>query len=363
MPPPSKFHSVNTRRHSLRPVQGVPASAGMLEDGAYAWMDRVAGLIACHRSEAPRVGRTSTTVSRRARSVRGPVWCVLVAVLGLVLVATLTSSVSGGRHARAGPRGLAGLPVAAWGPVSDTLGRDAAAYRVRSAGPVVSARNPGQHLGVAFGRSGVAIAAGAASLQLRLHAYGYASALHPVAGVSPRHEANRVVYVHGGLTEWWVNGPLGLEQGFMLPAPPAGGHSGPLTLSLAVSGNMHARVSGRGDAITFSGAGSELAYRDLVATDARGRTLPAWLELRGGELLLRISDTAASYPLRVDPFVQQAKLTASDGAAGDGLGISVAVSATRSSSARHTPTARPMGQRTCSSSPARAGLMRPRRRS
>ena len=48
--------------------------------------------------------------------------------------------------------------------------------------------------------------------------------------------------------------------------------------------------------------------------------------MRGRELLLRVDDTGAQYPLRVDPFIQQAKLTASDGAAYDQLGYSVAVS-------------------------------------
>jgi hypothetical protein len=47
--------------------------------------------------------------------------------------------------------------------------------------------------------------------------------------------------------------------------------------------------------------------------------------LRPGELLLRIDDREARYPLRIDPFIQQAKLTASDGASGDQLGGSVAV--------------------------------------
>jgi MYXO-CTERM domain-containing protein len=48
--------------------------------------------------------------------------------------------------------------------------------------------------------------------------------------------------------------------------------------------------------------------------------------VQGGELRLHVEDAGARYPLVVDPFVEQAKLTASDGAAGDGFGVSVAVS-------------------------------------
>ncbi|HEY1565583.1 MAG TPA: Ig-like domain repeat protein [Solirubrobacteraceae bacterium] len=69
-----------------------------------------------------------------------------------------------------------------------------------------------------------------------------------------------------------------------------------------------------------------LAYRGLVATDARGRQLPARVTLRGARVLLQIDDRGASYPLRIDPFIQQAKLTASAGAFDDLLGNSVAVS-------------------------------------
>ncbi|MFN0119069.1 MAG: hypothetical protein ACKV2V_01055, partial [Blastocatellia bacterium] len=46
----------------------------------------------------------------------------------------------------------------------------------------------------------------------------------------------------------------------------------------------------------------------------------AWIETRDGQPLLRVNDTGASYPLTVDPFIQTAKLTASDGYDGDRFG-------------------------------------------
>ena len=77
-----------------------------------------------------------------------------------------------------------------------------------------------------------------------------------------------------------------------------------------------------GDGVIFAARGrqSSLAYRGLIVTDARGRRLPASIELAPGRLLLRVSDAAARYPLTIDPFVQLAKLTASDGAASDLVG-------------------------------------------
>src|SRR5579884_1576984 len=47
----------------------------------------------------------------------------------------------------------------------------------------------------------------------------------------------------------------------------------------------------------------------------------------GDALAVWVDDTAARYPLTIDPLVQQAKLVASDGAAGDFFGLSVALSA------------------------------------
>ena len=149
-----------------------------------------------------------------------------------------------------------------------------------------------------------------------------------MGAIRPQAHANEVVYQRGAFAEWYANGPLGLEQGFTVARRPAGRDAGALTLSLGLSGNVRGALSRAADAVTFRGAGVSLAYRGLVATDARGRRLPARIELRDGGLLLRIDDRRATYPLRIDPFVQQAKLTASDGAADDSFGLSVAVSGT-----------------------------------
>ena len=45
--------------------------------------------------------------------------------------------------------------------------------------------------------------------------------LQAATPVRPVARANRVTYARGSLTEWYANGPLGLEQGLTLRAPPA----------------------------------------------------------------------------------------------------------------------------------------------
>ncbi len=186
--------------------------------------------------------------------------------------------------------------------MSRTLGRDNPAYRAGRAGAGFIARNPKQQLGAQFSSVKVSIRSGRALLGVRLSGYGYGDRLRAMGAVAPTARANRVLYRYGSLGAWYVNGPLGVEQGFILTARPTGRRVGPLTLALALSGNARPALDvGRGE-VTFSHAGSSLAYRDLVVTDARGRTLPAWLQLRGRELLLRVDDARARYPLAIDPF-------------------------------------------------------------
>jgi FG-GAP repeat len=62
------------------------------------------------------------------------------------------------------------------------------------------------------------------------------------------------------------------------------------------------------------------------ARDARARQLRSWLEVRGERLRLRVDDREARYPVVVDPWIQQAELTATDGGTGDYFGASIAVS-------------------------------------
>jgi hypothetical protein len=217
--------------------------------------------------------------------------------------------------------GLTSLPVAAQGPVSIALGRQAPAYRVKG----LEAVNSAQHLRAGFTRDGVNVASGEARLGMALSAYGYASTLESVGSALPRARANRVSYAHGALTEWYANGPLGLEQGFDVAARPVAA-AGPLTLSLALSGNLAARL--RNGSVLLTGRGARLRYGNLHATDARGRVLRSWLQLDKGRVLIRVADRGAIYPLRIDPLIQQgAKLTGAGGVGTGRFGYTVALSA------------------------------------
>jgi hypothetical protein len=170
----------------------------------------------------------------------------------------------------------------------------------------------------------VQVRAGKERLGLSARAFGYGEPALPLPAVAPRAERNRVFYRRGSLTEWYANGPLGLEQGFTLASAPTARGSGPLTLVLKLTGTLAPALEPSRRGLRF--ADSSLRFRGLFAADARGRSLPAWLELRARTLLVRVDDAGARYPLTIDPLFQQAKLTASDWAEGDLFGASVAIS-------------------------------------
>ena len=97
------------------------------------------------------------------------------------------------------------------------------------------------------------VRSGATTFGLQLLAWGTAGHTTPVAAAAPNADANRVTYSHGALTEWYVNGPLGLEQGFDVRTP-ATTASDQLAIVLGLRGNAHARANGHGGlSLTRSG--------------------------------------------------------------------------------------------------------------
>src|SRR5438132_3377526 len=243
-------------------------------------------------------------------------------MLACVLGGTL-SSVSSERSGRA----PVGLPAAARGAVARTLGGDDPRLAIHRTGSAITAINRRAGIDAMFtGRGGV-VRVDRVSWALGLRAIGRGRRLAAVAAVSPVAAGNRVRYDRPGLAEWYVNTGVGLEQGFTLATPPSGAGSAPVTLALgALPLGLDASVSRDRHSVTVTRSGATvLRYSGLLVSDASGRVLPAWIEASGRHLSLRLDDRGARYPLRIDPFVQVGKLTASDGATSDWLGLSVAV--------------------------------------
>jgi FG-GAP repeat len=221
---------------------------------------------------------------------------------------------------------LSNLPDGAQSSISATLGRDLPSYCAKPAGDKFVVENPQQHFSAEFSAGEVRVRQGGASWAISMSAYGYGGALRTAPSAVPIAQQNRVEYRRGLLTEWYVNGPVGLEQGFTLTRPPDGPRVQPLTIALTMSGEMKAAMGADKASLTLTGSQEEIAYTALSARDSAGAELRAWIDLEKDQLLLRVDDRNAQYPVVIDPTLKQARLTASDGVNGARLGISVAIS-------------------------------------
>ncbi len=253
----------------------------------------------------------------------------LAGVASLALTAGRVSLPGTVRPGSSAANELSTLPLSAQGPISAALGSESPAYRVSARNGSFRAFSPAQRLTSRFERSGVQLSSGTLRLTLSPGAVGYGSSRSALGVLTPSVNANRVTYTHAGLSEWFLNGPAGLEQGFTIGRAPSVRPAGPLTLSMALAGDAHASLSAGGDSIIFSHAGaSSLRYGGLTATDATGRILHSSLALAGGRILLHVDTAGARYPLRLDPLIQQGEELTGAGEEGRGqFGLSVALSA------------------------------------
>ena len=203
-------------------------------------------------------------------------------------------------------------------------------YSLKNSGPGAwRGENRAQQLTVEFDSAAAHLNHPDGSVGVRLMGYGYGGQLQKPASVRPVATGNRVEYRRGNLTEWYVNTPQGLEQGFTLAQRPvAGAASEPLTVALGITGDLVPEQKD-GAVLLRSGKGIVLRYAGLTARDARGLTLPSRLEVSGQEIRLLVEDRDAHYPLVIDPtWTQQQELTAADGLTNDAFGTSVAVDGT-----------------------------------
>ena len=179
------------------------------------------------------------------------------------------------------------------------------------------------------------------SLGLHLQRYGYEGDLRALRGGVPEVIRNRVEYLRSSgagaqLSEWYLNSPKGLKQGFTLDTPPAHGvgtmgrdHGPMLVLEMALSGDLVPRLRADRQVVVFSTTDRRtvVVYKDLYVHDADGRKLPAHLALEGSTLSIMVEDEGAAYPVTVDPLITtEDKLTASDAAGADEFGFAISLS-------------------------------------
>lgn len=228
-----------------------------------------------------------------------------------------------------------------------------AAYAARSDRPgVLAAPNPRHGFDAVFSAAGVSLVAQPATRPAAGRAAGPANrpagrstgpsqpapftlavthleldgASHPLATPSPSVDEGRVVFARRAasgesVTEWYVNGPLGLQQGFTLDWP-SSGSAASVALDMTLAAGWHAKVAAEGRAATLDGP-EPLSFGPLLAWDASGRALEARMVSRAGGLRYEVDTRRASWPVTIDPFLRYLRFAPSDLLAFDAFGGSV----------------------------------------
>ena len=198
-----------------------------------------------------------------------------------------------------------------------------AAYEVASAGPAeLNAVNDAHHFRVRFSPDGVLITPKTPSivawkLRLTLLRHGHADDVRETARPLPLALGERIETSHDSrLTEWFLNGPKGLQHGLDLPA---GTFSGPLVFDFALETTLALKVSPDRRSVRFLDTigTTLLAYHDLRVVDAEGRGAAARWEVTnaGGDggvgLRLRVDATELVAPMMVRGLLTSPKYAGS----------------------------------------------------
>ena len=164
---------------------------------------------------------------------------------------------------------------------------------------------------------------------LKFDGYGRATSLDHVANPSLTVDGSRVEYHYSnGVIEWYVNGPLGLQQGFTFESQPASSVEGPLEVHLAISGDVTVEVNDTGTSALLRSLDSlnSFKYSGLYTYDASGEELGARLQATSGGLSIIVDDAGAQYPITIDPFIEKVHLAGAADDAREGFGMSVSIS-------------------------------------
>lgn len=205
------------------------------------------------------------------------------------------------------------------------------------ANPLFGAVNPAQGMRVRFSGDGVELRGNAWRSVWALRSAGYGTSQTPLGRGKVDATGNRVTIARqSGITEWYVNAPDGVEQGFTLNHPPSTAKAGErLRLVIALTGDLHAAMPpGSNSELRLTKPDGSLAarYDHLTVIDRTGRKLPAGMSVSNGDgasenIILDIDDRDAAWPITVDPtFTQEAMLKAANPGQGDEFGRSIAIS-------------------------------------
>jgi hypothetical protein len=116
---------------------------------------------------------------------------------------------------------------------------------------------------------------------------------------------SRIERFFDGFSDWYINDRKGLKQGFTILDRPVGDSTSPLTLHFDLGGSLSGFLDPSGLSISFRNPSGQPLYNygGLVVEDATGQILPSRFVFQDGQLVIRIDDSEATYPVTVDPLL------------------------------------------------------------
>lgn len=266
--------------------------------------------------------------------ISGFVSIFLIVATAYPLIYTIGTSDLSKNRTLISAHSLAQLPIGLVPVVAQTLAaRSPDVWGARfGASQTAILHNPAQRFTARINSHGMVLQLGPDRrnrIAFELTAYRDGNVTLPVAPGVLSANGNRVQLSHGyGLSEWYVNSPLGVEQGITLAAPPKATTTND---SMQVVFSLRSNITPvqTSDGIRFKNTVDQpvLHYGELLAFDANRRPLPAEIQLEGRNLIININTANSVYPITIDPLFS-AVTTFSDpnNAANDLFGVSVALS-------------------------------------
>jgi hypothetical protein len=236
------------------------------------------------------------------------------------------SSPSRSVSAKPGPA-LTRLPPALQAAASAVLGRAQAGYRLTHVANGFGGLNPAQGLRLRSVPRGIEVASSnGKGVRLSLDSVLVDGSSVDMRAATPRVDRNLAVYDEGDVRQYFVNGPLGLEQRFLVRRAP-GWPARHLELIMDISGATGTALSRDGRSVLLrTSEGPALRYSGLTAIDSYGRRIPARMRLRSGRLALEVETRGARFPITVDPLLSPYAVLNGPSGPSSAFGSSIAVS-------------------------------------
>lgn len=210
------------------------------------------------------------------------------------------------------------LPVSLRPLLLETNGRNVEKFYIReNPDGTYDAVSGRQKVKATFDRNGIIINPASRfnspwSLGLNFSKIGYENNLSPVAPPKIYTSANSIKYSREDVSEWYVNRPIGLEQGFTIYNPPTGQKSqnSSLKIEIEFTSELKPVLNEYKNEITWKNdKGSEVfKYNKLLAYDSNSKILPSYLTVSGNKYSIHVDDNEAVYPIVIDPILIQETL-------------------------------------------------------